>query len=56
MAYYLIQIAYTAETWTALVKNPQNRLEAARPVRRQYRRRLVGVRGVRHCWHPSDAG
>ncbi|MCK6628163.1 MAG: GYD domain-containing protein [Anaerolineae bacterium] len=32
MAYYLIQIAYTAETWTALVKNPQNRLEAARPV------------------------
>ena len=31
MAYYLIQIAYTAETWAALVKNPQNRLEAARP-------------------------
>lgn len=32
MAYYLIQIAYTPDTWAALVKNPQNRLGAIRPV------------------------
>lgn len=30
MSYYLIQIAYTPETWATLVKNPQNRLEAVR--------------------------
>ncbi len=31
MAYYLEQIAYSAEGWQALVKNPQNRIEAVRP-------------------------
>ncbi|MBI2369075.1 MAG: GYD domain-containing protein [Candidatus Rokubacteria bacterium] len=32
MPYYLLQAAYTAEAWASLVKNPQNRLEAVRPV------------------------
>jgi len=31
MAYYLLQAAYTPEAWAALVKNPQNRVEAVRP-------------------------
>jgi uncharacterized protein with GYD domain len=32
MAYYLLQGAYTAESWTSLLKNPVNRIEAIRPV------------------------
>lgn len=32
MAYYLVQGAYTAEAWATMVKNPQNREEAVRPV------------------------
>ena len=32
MPYYLVQAAYTAEGWAALVKNPQNRIDAVRPV------------------------
>ena len=32
MAYYLVQAAYTSEAWAAMVKNPQNRLDAVRPV------------------------
>jgi uncharacterized protein with GYD domain len=32
MPLYLTQVAYTTEAWNALVKNPQNRLEAMRPV------------------------
>ena len=32
MAYYLIQVAYTPEAWAAQIKNPQNRIEAVRPV------------------------
>jgi len=32
MPLYLIQASYTAEAWGALVKNPQNRVEALRPV------------------------
>lgn len=31
MAYYMVQVAYTAEACAALVKNPQNRVEAVRP-------------------------
>jgi len=31
MAYYLLQVAYAPEAWAALVKNPQNRIEAVRP-------------------------
>ncbi len=32
MAHYLVQVAFTAEAWAAMVKNPQNREEAVRPV------------------------
>jgi uncharacterized protein with GYD domain len=32
MPYYLMQAAYTADAWAAMVKNPQNRMEAIRPV------------------------
>jgi uncharacterized protein with GYD domain len=32
MAHFLVQVAYTAEGWAALVKQPQDRLEAVRPV------------------------
>lgn len=32
MAQFLLRVAYTPETWAALVKQPQNRLEAVRPV------------------------
>ena len=31
MPHYLSQVAYTPEAWSALVKNPQNRIEAVRP-------------------------
>jgi uncharacterized protein with GYD domain len=32
MPRYLIQLAYTPDAWAAMVKQPQNRLEAVRPV------------------------
>jgi uncharacterized protein with GYD domain len=32
MPHYLQQIAYSREGWEALVANPQNRIEAVRPV------------------------
>ena len=32
MAYYLIQLAYTPEAWGTQIRNPQNRIEAVRPV------------------------
>ncbi len=32
MPQYLLQAAYTPEAWAAMVKSPQNRLEAVRPV------------------------
>ena len=31
MAHYLAQVAYSTEGWQALVKNPQNRIDAVRP-------------------------
>ena len=31
MPYYLIQTAYTSESWDKMVKNPQDRIEAVRP-------------------------
>lgn len=31
MAYYLQQVAYSTTGWEALVKSPQNRIEAVRP-------------------------
>ena len=32
MPSYLIQVAYTPDAWAAMIKQPQNRLEAVRPV------------------------
>jgi uncharacterized protein with GYD domain len=32
MPYYMVQAAYSTEAGSGLVKNPQNRLEAVRPV------------------------
>ena|SRR5713101_6280833 len=32
MAFYLVEVAYTAEAWANLLKTPQNRLEAVQPV------------------------
>ena len=32
MPTYLVQLAYTTEAWAAMVNQPQNRLEAVRPV------------------------
>lgn len=31
MAYYLVQVGYTSEAWSAVMKNPQDRSEAVRP-------------------------
>ena len=31
MPYYMLQATYTPEAWGAMVKNPQNRIEAIRP-------------------------
>ena len=31
MPYYLHQVAYTPEGWAAIIKQPENRLEAIRP-------------------------
>ncbi len=32
MAYYLVQAAYTREAWAAMVRNPENRADAIKPV------------------------
>lgn len=32
MAHYLIQAAYTSDAWASMVKEPQDRIEAIRPV------------------------
>ena len=32
MPHYLIQAAYTSDAWASMVKNPQDRAEAIRPV------------------------
>lgn len=32
MAYYLLQASYTPEAWAALVRKPQDRMEAVRPL------------------------
>ena len=31
MAIYMLEVAYTPETWAAMVRKPQNRVEAIRP-------------------------
>jgi len=32
MAHYLLQVAYTPQAWAALIKNPQDRIKALKPV------------------------
>ena len=32
MAYYLVQVAYTPEAWSALIRHPHDRIAALRPV------------------------
>lgn len=41
MAYYLVQAAYTPEAWAGLVKKPQDRARAIRPIAKQLKGRLV---------------
>jgi uncharacterized protein with GYD domain len=41
MAHYLIQGGYTAEAWKALLKKPENRSEAIRPVIEKLGGRIV---------------
>ena len=41
MPYYLVQAAYTSEAWTGLVKRPQDRARALRPIAKQLKGRLV---------------
>jgi uncharacterized protein with GYD domain len=42
MAYYLVQASYTGDAWAALVKMPENRIEAARSVIERLGGTLVG--------------
>ncbi len=42
MPYYMLQAAYTPEAWAAMVQNPQNRLEALRPVVEKLGGRIEG--------------
>jgi len=45
MSFYLMQIAYTPDGWQALVKNPQNRVEAVRPA-------IEGLGGrIENAWY-----
>jgi uncharacterized protein with GYD domain len=43
MPLYLSQVAYNEEGWKALVSNPQNRLEAIRPVVEKLGGRIVNA-------------
>ncbi len=44
MAHYLFQCSYTPEAWASLVQNPQNRMDAVRPV-------VEGLGGsMENCW------
>ena len=43
MPHYLAQVSYTEQAWQALVSNPQNRLEAIRPVVEKLGGRVVNA-------------
>jgi uncharacterized protein with GYD domain len=43
MPYYLVQVAYTPETWATLVENPQNRIEAVQPTLEQLGGTIYGA-------------
>jgi uncharacterized protein with GYD domain len=32
MSHYLLQVAYTPQAWAAMIKNPQDRVQALKPV------------------------
>ena len=32
MAHYLLQVAYTPQAWAVMIKNPQDRVQALKPV------------------------
>ena len=32
MSYYLLQVAYTPNAWAGLIKNPQDRVQALKPI------------------------
>jgi uncharacterized protein with GYD domain len=42
MAFYMHQVSFTAEAWAKMVREPQNREEAVRPVIEKLGGRLVG--------------
>ena len=42
MAFYLVQLAYTSESWAAMIANPTNRVEAVTPVLEQVGGRFAG--------------
>lgn len=41
MASYLLQIGYTPEAWAAMVKKPQDRIEAVRPAVEKFGGKIV---------------
>ena len=43
MPYYLVQVAYTPEAAATLIRNPQNRIEAVRPVLERLGGRVEGA-------------
>lgn len=43
MGYYMVQVAYKPETWAVLVRNPQDRADAVRPVVEKLGGRLHGA-------------
>ena len=43
MPQYMLQFAYTAQTWAALSKNPVDRSEAIRGLAEKLKARLVGL-------------
>lgn len=42
MAYYMLQVAYTAESWAAKITNPQSVVDRTRPV-------IEGIGGTLEC-------
>ena len=41
MPYYMIQAAYTAEAWEGLIKQPQDRSRAIRPIVKNLKGRVI---------------
>ncbi|MDQ3043768.1 MAG: GYD domain-containing protein [Chloroflexota bacterium] len=43
MALYMYKVAYSAEAWAAMVKNPQNRIEAVTPAIERAGGKIIGA-------------